>query len=58
MIDDAKLAMRGRAVLLTMPARVANDLGSLQRGADELFWRGVLDPRDRALDQALVGRPR
>jgi len=24
-------------------------------GADELFWRGVLDPRDRALDQALVG---
>jgi hypothetical protein len=27
-------------------------------GADELFWRGVLDPRDRALDQALVGQPR
>jgi hypothetical protein len=27
-------------------------------GADELFWRGVLDPRDRALDQAMVGRPR
>jgi hypothetical protein len=24
-------------------------------GADELFSRGVLDPRDRALDQALVG---
>jgi hypothetical protein len=24
-------------------------------GADELFWRGVLDPRDRALDQGLVG---
>jgi hypothetical protein len=24
-------------------------------GADELFWRGVLDPRDRALDQTLVG---
>jgi hypothetical protein len=27
-------------------------------GADELFWRGVLDPRDRALDQTLVGQPR
>jgi hypothetical protein len=27
-------------------------------GADELFWRGVLDPRDRALDPALVGQPR
>jgi hypothetical protein len=27
-------------------------------GADELFWRGVLDPTDRALDQALVGQPR
>jgi hypothetical protein len=27
-------------------------------GADELFWRGVLDPRDRALDQSLVGQPR
>jgi hypothetical protein len=27
-------------------------------GADELFWRRVLDPRDRALDQALVGQPR
>jgi hypothetical protein len=27
-------------------------------GAVELFWRGVLDPRDRALDQALVGQPR
>jgi hypothetical protein len=26
-------------------------------GADELFWRGVLDPRDRALDQVLVGQP-
>jgi hypothetical protein len=27
-------------------------------GADELFWRGVLDPGHRALDQALVGQPR
>ena len=27
-------------------------------GAHDLFWRGVPDPRDRALDQALVGRPR
>jgi hypothetical protein len=27
-------------------------------GADELFWRGVLDPRDRALDQALAAQPR
>jgi hypothetical protein len=27
-------------------------------GADELFWRGVLDPRDRALDQALAGQLR
>src|SRR5947209_7474848 len=27
-------------------------------GAVELFWRGVLDPGDRALDQALVAQPR
>jgi hypothetical protein len=27
-------------------------------GADGLFWPGVLDPRDRALDQALVRQPR
>jgi hypothetical protein len=26
-------------------------------GADELFLPGVLDPRDRALDQALAARP-
>jgi hypothetical protein len=28
------------------------------RGADELFRGGVLDPRDRALDQALAAQPR
>jgi hypothetical protein len=27
-------------------------------GADDLVWRGVLDPGDEALDQALVGQPR
>ena len=28
------------------------------RGADELFRRGVLDPKDRALDQVLAAQPR
>jgi hypothetical protein len=28
------------------------------RGADELYRGGVLDPRDRALDQALAAQPR
>jgi hypothetical protein len=27
-------------------------------GADEQFWRGVLDPGDRVLNQALAGQPR
>jgi hypothetical protein len=30
---------------------------TLPRGADELFRRGVLDTRDRVLDQALAARP-
>ena len=39
MTDDAKLAMRGGAVRLTMSARVANDLDGLQRTLGALAER-------------------
>jgi hypothetical protein len=55
--DQAHLT-RDCTTLAGLPPAALLRVRDLAIGADELFWQGVLDPRDRALDQALVGQPR
>ena len=58
---DVALALHGKRTGSPPPTRlslVAQWTRLDTFGADALFWRGVLGPRDRALDPALVGQPR